>query len=751
MLFRSEQLTPCALYENLGNGTFRRVEAFPDLRIHGMSAAWGDYDGDGWMDLVVTGYNVLILLHNEKGTGRFVRDERFPSPPGFWAGASWGDYDNDRALDLYVCGYIQYAGNLEDRAKVSDQIGTAVPFTLNPASYLPGTNLLFHNAGDGTFSEVGAGLRVQNPEGRSLTALWHDFDEDGWLDLYVANDISDNVLYRNTGGAFEDVSHPALVADYRSAMGLAAGDYNRDGDDDLFITHWVAQENALYDNTWADFNRRTNGVSGGGGGKSYPLRFLDSADMLGLGQIALPYVGWGTEFVDFDGDGWLDLVVANGNTLEAEGPVPRRLKPQELFLFWNRRGQFFHNLAPLSRELSTPHNNRGLACADFDNDGAMDIAVAQLGEGVQLLRNRMQAGHWLKLRLKSKTRAGTPTGFGDGAKVIARVGGVDLRRTVSSSSYCSQSSHTLHFGLGSTSRVEQVEVRWLGGKVERFGPLEGDRFWELREGDPTPHPVPVGGGTAAGSAPPTPPAAVSGGDERARLVEFWRLERGAMEAMKLRHDEAAAIEGFRQALAINPSHEDSRYYLGLCLAGRGEFEAALREFEELKRTNPQSHRAWQQSGVVRALSAQGAADLAEAERFLLKANQLNPEETGALLALGEVALMRGNTGVAEERLTAACRTNPRAVGGLFLRGYAAWKRGDTTGARDLLSQTRAALGPDWHPAGTTAEGDVRRKQHVDASPLARFWQSWGGETNPPAAFGTIDRFLAQGAAASAAP
>jgi hypothetical protein len=434
------QLQPCALFENLGDGAFCRVMSFPEMRIHGNGAAWGDYDGDG-SDLAVSGYDVLTLFHNEADEGgrrKFVRDRRLPSPPGFWTGVSWGDYDNDRASDLYVCGYIAYVVEDQDRNRSSTQVGAKVPFTLNPASFKGGTNLLFHNNRDGTFTEVGARLKVQNPEGRSLGALWHDFDDDGWLDLYVANDISDNVFFHNIAGKFEDISHPALVADYRSAMGMAVGDYNRDGDDDLFVAHWVAQENALYDNLRADFSSRPAVIGAGrltnetqtaksrvtSAATNQPLRFMDIADMKGLGQIALPYVGWGTEFVDLDGDGWLDLVVANGNTLEEDGPAPRKLKPQDTLLFWNRRGDFFHNLAPLHAGLSEKHNSRGLAVADVDNDGDVDFVIADLGEGVRLFRNEMQAGHWLKVRLRSRNHRGEAVGFGDGTKVLAHAGGV---------------------------------------------------------------------------------------------------------------------------------------------------------------------------------------------------------------------------------------------------------------------------------------------------------------------------------------
>ena len=766
-----ETLASCALYENLGEGTFRKVEAFPELRIHGMSAAWGDCDGDGFLDLIITGYNALLLLHNERGSGKFARDARFPDLKGFWAGASWGDYDNDRALDLYVCGYVQYVENETDRGKISQQIGSAVPYTLNPASYTPGTNLLFHNNGDGSFTEVGGPLKVQNPEGRSLGALWHDFDDDGWLDLYVANDISDNVFYHNTGGKFEDISHPALVADYRSAMGLAAGDFDRDGDDDLYITHWVAQENALYQNLWADFNSkpkagnsssspRLNGERVRGetlragsfphkpassATNSAPLRFLDVADMQGLGQMALPYVGWGTEFADFDGDGWPDIIVANGNTIEADGPPPRKLKPQEAFLLWNRRGEHFHNLGPLNKSLSEQHGSRGLALADYDNDGALDIAIAQLGEGVQLLHNEMQTGHWLKVQLRSLTKDRQPLGFGDGTRVIAHIGTVGLRRTISSVSYLSQSSHMLHFGLGDATRVDRLEVRWHAGATNFFDNLDANATYEITEGEPTPKrssPSPLNGvrGETVRLRSPTETADSSTTDKQ-RLVEFWAKERAAMNAMKVEKDNGKAIALFREALALNPNHEDSRYYLGLCLAHQNDPDGALAQLDELKRINPQSHRAWQQSGVLRATFAKTDADLLAAEKSLERAHALNPEETGALLVLGEISLMRADHAKADQQLAAACRTNPKAVGGFFLRAYLAWKAGDDSGASRLLESARGALGKDWQPLGATSEGDVKQKQHVEATPLTPFWESWDGTTNPKRSFAKLESFL----------
>jgi enediyne biosynthesis protein E4 len=747
----TEKLAPCELYENLGNGTFRKVEGFPELRIHGMGAAWGDYDGDGFLDLVVSGYDTLLLFHNEHGTGKFVRDTRFPDRKGFWAGVSWGDYDNDRNLDLYVCGYVQYvAGSEADRVRNSSQLGTSVPYTLNPSSYQPALNLLLHNNGDGTFTDVAEKLGVSNPTGRSLGALWHDFDNDGWLDLYVANDIAGSVFYHNTHGTFEDASAAAWVTDYRSAMGLTAGDYNRDGDDDLFITHWVAQENALFDNLWADFNvnPQASGPAPGPGAcptnavpqKQYALRFMDLNEPKGLGQIALPFVGWGTEFVDFDGDGWLDLVVANGNTLEFEGPMPKKLKPQEPFLFWNRRGEYFHNIAPLNKPLSEQHVSRGLAVSDYDNDGAMDILIVQLGEGVQLLRNEMQTGHWMKVRLHSRSANGAPTGFGDGATLIAHSGGIGLRRTVSSTSYLSQSSRVVHFGLGTATLVEDLEVRWLGGPTNHFSHLEVNATWEITEGDPVPRQVQSVQTTEHGSRNPQP--STNPTDDKARLVQFWEKQRAAMNAMKVEKDIPKAIALFRAALQLNPDHEDSHYYLGNCLAMQGDAEGALAHLHELTRINPQSHRAHAQWGTLRASTAKTDAELAAAEESLDTAHHLNPEETGALLVLGEIALLRGNAASAEERLSNACRTNPKAVNGFFLRGYLAWKRGETTTARELLVKTREALGKDWQPKGATSEGGVKQKWHVDRSPLSRFADTWNGEPDPLTAFASLDQHLA---------
>jgi tetratricopeptide (TPR) repeat protein len=713
-----EERAPSLLFENLGDGAFGRVESFPDVRILGMGAAWGDADGDGRLDLVVSGYRALRLFRNTESG--FVRDTGLPEPAGYWAGATWGDFDNDRDLDLYVTGYVEYREESSDRERTSDQYGAAVPYTLNPISYPPAPNLLFENLGDGSFREVAQERGVANPEGRSLSALWHDFDADGWLDLYVANDVSDNAFYLNRQGRFEDAGHSAWVADYRGAMGLAAGDWNRDGDDDLFVTHWVAQENALFDSLLVDI-----------GAEMQRLAFSDVAAPHGLGQIALRFVGWGTEFGDFDADGWLDLMVANGSTFE-RAENRRLLEPQADFLLWSEEGRYFHDLAPLCDALETPRTSRGLAVADYDGDGDLDVAIIDLDGGVRLLRNDLEQGHRLQLRLRSRGPSGEATGLGEGATVVAKVGELELRRSVSSASYLSQSSSVLHFGLGGADRVDRLEVHWLGGERQVFGGLEADAVYELVEGEGEPRPL----GSRA-SSPSEASAAALPDDPRARTLLFWQTQRAAMDALKRDGDCAAAMPLFRRALALDASHQDSRYYLSNCLAVEGRTDEALAELAVLRREHPESHRAHKHWGVLRAVYARGEEDLLAAAAALERALEINLEETGSLLALGEVELLLGELDLAEERLELACRTNPRAVGGFFLRAYIAWRRGDERAARELLEKASAARGEDFKPEGGAAEGETARLMHREVTPLSRYWERWDGTTDPAAALGSL--------------
>jgi tetratricopeptide (TPR) repeat protein len=720
----ASQLAPSILYRNLGNGSFERVKDFPDLRIHGMAAAWGDYNNDGWLDLVVTGYDAIILFRNDHG--HLVRDKSFPSPKGFWAGASWGDYNRDGYLDLYVCGYIKYKPDTGKESTTSTQFGMEVPFTLNPASYEPERNLLFRNNGNGTFTEVAKDLGVANPDGRSLVALWHDFNGDGWPDLYVANDISENKLYINHHGEFVDAGKDAWVEEYRGSMGLAAGDFDRDGDDDLFISHWIAQGFALYQSLLKEQGEE---------GKP-DLHFTDVAATTGIGEPSMRCVGWGTSFVDIDSDGWLDLLVADGSTFEDKQTSPRRLSPMPSFLFWNAQGDFFHNLAPWNRNFSQPHVSRGLAVADYNNDGAMDVAIVDHGEGVRLLRNDIPQGNWVELRLRDRVPpTNAPLGFGDGSTVIAWVKGVPIRRSIGSSSYLSQDSHRVHIGLGSASAIDRLEVHWLRGRQETWTHIAANRIWDITQGLAEAKPF------ATIVNAPASPTSSGNSDAKSATVQFWAKQHAAMDAMKREHNFAKAADLFREALALNPNHEDSHYYLANCLAALGEVPAAIAELDALLHINPQNHRAFQRKGELLAASATSRGQLMQARQALESALKLNSEETGTLVLLGEVELARGDLASAEATFSRVCQANPRAANAWYFRGYVAWKRGDMRSAIALLQSANRALGPDWKPAGAVLEGDVRQRMFSESGFLGVFEQQWNGSTNAANAYGEMDAFL----------
>jgi tetratricopeptide (TPR) repeat protein len=718
------QRTPSVLYRNLGDGRFEKVQDFPDFRIMGMGAAWGDYNNDGWLDLVVTGYDTILLFRNDHG--HLVRDRSFPTPKGFWTGASWGDYNRDGYLDLYVCGYVKYKPGERNTSASSTQFGLEVPFTLNPASYEPERNLLFRNNGNGTFTEVAQELGVANPEGRSLSALWHDFDGDGWLDLYVANDISENKLYLNRHGKFVDAGRSAWVEEYRGSMGLAAGDFDRDGDDDLFISHWIAQGFALYQSLLSEQKEP---------GSKPELHFTDVAANMGIGQPSLQAIGWGASFVDFDSDGWPDLIVANGSTFEQKETSPPRLTPMASYLFWNAHGDFFHDLAPWNRSFSQLHVSHGLAVADFNNDGAMDVAIIDHSEGVRLLRNDIPQGNWAEFQLHSHVPGrAEPVGFGDGATVTAWVGKTQLRRTATSASYLSQDSRRVHIGLGGATKIDRLEVRWLRGRAETWTNLAANIIWEITQGD--------------SEAKPFAPHLVndlrsvaSTQLDKATLLQFWEKQHAAMDAMKRERNFAKATLLFREALAINPDHEDSHYYLANCLAASGDIPAAIAELDALARINHQNHRAFQRKGELLAASASSRSQLELARQSLNTALRLNTEETGTLVLLGQVALALGDFAAAEQHFIHACQANPRAANVWFLRGYIAWKRQDFRQASEMLSAARNARGRDWKPAGAALEGDVQQRMYNESGFLNVFEQQWDGSLELTHAYGQLDLYL----------
>ncbi|HEV2493310.1 MAG TPA: CRTAC1 family protein [Terriglobia bacterium] len=451
------------LYHNNRDGTFTDVTVAAGVGYKGLcnGAAWADFDNDGRPDLVATCYDHVVLYHN-RGDGTFEdvsHQAGLDKYHGFWTGASWADYDRDGYADLYVCGYVKYHYDAQLAGKSSRQFTEMVPYMLNPSSFQPERNLLFHNNGDGTFTEVAKQAGVDDSTGRSLSAAWADFDGDGWPDLYVANDISENKLYLNLhNGRFKDVSNQAWVNEYRGSMGLAVGDWDRDGDLDIFITHWIAQQYALFSNL--RFNRGITAKPG-------RLRFQDVADMEGLGQMTLGDIGWGTSFFDYDNDGQLDLFTANGSTFEDEKD-PSHLRPMKNFLFWQKNPDegFFEVGAVSGAAFQEEHVGRGAAFADYMNNGRVGIFVVNYQDRPLLLLNDGGSKNsWLKVRLHC-TKSNR-SGFG--AKVeIESQGEKQFQEIGSQPSYLSQNSLDAHFGLGHATEVDRLTVRFPSGIVREM-------------------------------------------------------------------------------------------------------------------------------------------------------------------------------------------------------------------------------------------------------------------------------------------
>lgn len=677
------------LYRNNRDGTFTDAtdRAGIDVRDWAMGVAWGDYDNDGDVDLVITGYGTNHLYRNN-GDGTFT-DRSAASgvgaARGFWTGASWADYDRDGFVDLYVTGYVRFstdAGHAPSRQYDIDN-----PASINPSSFPPERNLLYRNNRDGTFTEVARAAGVMDTLGRGLSAAWADLDEDGWPDLYVANDVSDNVLYHNLGnGTFADISKPARVADYRGAMGIGVGDWDGDGDQDLFVTHWLAQENALYTNQLAeDATRRAQG-------RDIPNRlvFMDDADRHGLGQAALDFVGWGTSFFDYDNDGRLDLFVANGSTLQARDDSTQ-LVPMRNQLFWNggvERG--FFDVAPVSGAvLREKHVARGVAFADYDNDGDVDLLVVNHGGPAQLLRNdggsRKQ---WIAVQVRG-TRSNRQ---GLGATVTVFAGGRrQVRQVGSQSSYLSQSSLVETFGLDTIRLVDSIVVTWPGGGRDvRTGAAAGQRL-VMDEGA-----APSGAGVGVARL-----------DERARVRAFWELYRRATSLRAAGQTQAAA-DAYDQALALNPDHEDVLYYAGSMRLSHGDFGGAARAWRHLVRVNAHSARGHLQLATLYACLDRAAPfDLDSAAAHLQRAHQINREESGPLIRLGEVALMRRDVAAARRHFTTVLATNASSAPALFYLGYVAMAAGDTAGASSYFARSVEAAAARPPVAGVAGEGDTK--------------------------------------------
>jgi hypothetical protein len=454
------------LFHNNGDGTFTDVTeraGVADRDGFGMGATWVDFDDDGLLDLYVTNRGPNRLFKN-RGNGTFVdvAVHAGVADPLWGTGTAWGDFDRDGHIDFYLCNYVNYDSVGHEPPVSASQANSAgdyeAPYTLNPNSYDPQPNRLFRNRGDGAFEDVTAPGGVADPDGRSLAATFVDLDGDGWLDLYVNNDVSPDRLYRNSGAdfgpdspiTFFDLSAVAGTADSRGSMGLSIGEIGdldgaADGLPDVFITHWVAQENAFYQSLVTPSGK---------------LEYRDKARPFRLGEISIDRVGWGCAMVDLDLDGRVDIAVANGSTLE-KNDNPALLKPEPMFLFMND-GTGFRDVAPLAGAATTRlYNARGLAVADYNNDGYPDIAISTNEGEVRLLRNDTHNGN-RSLTVMLKGHAA----YCFGAKVEVWTGGhCQYRWWGADVSYLSQHASQLIFGLGRMPMVEKMIVHWTDGRT----------------------------------------------------------------------------------------------------------------------------------------------------------------------------------------------------------------------------------------------------------------------------------------------
>jgi len=425
----------------------------------------------------VSNYGKNRLYHNNHdGTFTDVAEKAGITLGGWSTGATWGDYDHDGYLDLFVPGYVKFDFN---NPPISGRGGLpqgfcefrGVPVMCGPRG-LPGEpDRLFHNNRDGTFTDVSVKAGVDDSRGYyGLSSVFVDIDEDGWIDLAVANDSVPKYLYRNKhDGTFEDVSYLsgfALNDDGReqAAMGIAVGDYNRDGHVDLYITNFSDDYNTLY---------RNDGEGG----------FADVSSQAGITNLTLPFLGWGTGFLDFDNDGLLDIFVANGHVYpevdKTDWGTTYRQRP---LLLRNMDGQKFQEVSPATGSgLAVVVPARGAAFGDLFNDGHIDVVLNNMDAAPTLLRNvTKNTNHWVTLKLVGGAKSPRDA---IGAKVFLTVGGSRQRADIfSGGSYASSSDQRLHFGLAAATKIEKVEIFWPSGAKETIELPAVDRIYTVVEG-----------------------------------------------------------------------------------------------------------------------------------------------------------------------------------------------------------------------------------------------------------------------------
>ena len=463
-----------ALYRNNRDGTFADVteKAGVAADIFGMGAVVGDYDNDGWSDLLVTAYDHNPILYRNNGDGTFsdASSKAGILTHSWTTSGVWLDYDNDGHLDLFLCSFVEYG--LSRHIFCGDnKLGRA--YYCIPRVFNPTPSYLFHSNGDGTFTDVSKASGISKALGKSLGVVATDINNDGWMDLFVANDTVQNFLFVNRGeGKFEEIGLMAEVAYSedgrpRSGMGVDSADFNGDGWADLFVANVDQEKFSIYQN-----NRDET--------------FRDQAMVTGIGQATLLLSGWGLKFFDFDNDGQMDLFLANGHPDDMVEINMTKVTYKEPLLLFRQENKKFRNVSAEAGPAFTRHvPARGLALGDYDNDGALDVLVANNGEPPLLLHNRAAGtNHWVGLRLVGSAC----NRDGLGARLTWSVGGVKSTRLKNSGgSYLSSHDPRDILGLGSATRLDWLEIKWPGpsGKVERFTDIPVDRYTVVIEGQGT--------------------------------------------------------------------------------------------------------------------------------------------------------------------------------------------------------------------------------------------------------------------------
>jgi enediyne biosynthesis protein E4 len=423
----------------------------------------GDVNNDGFEDLYVTNFGPNVLyLNNGDGTFRDFSKESGTDDSSWSSSAAFGDYDKDGDLDLYVSNYLEFdVRNLPQDNPLCRYRGLKVQ--CGPRGLTPTAHRFYENQGNGKFVDVTqkSGIGRARPY-YGLGVVWGDYDNDGDLDIFVANDSTPNYLFRNNGNkTFSEVALLAGVAlseegKEKASMGVDFGDYDNDGDLDLFVTSFSEDYDTLYRN------------EGNG-------QFSDVSYAAGIGETTWSYLAWGTQFVDFDLDGWLDLVIANGHVYpEVDGAkLGTNYRQRNLFFRNLKRGKFDEVSSQAGSGFEKAQSSRGLAVGDINNDGQMDLLIANLDAPPSLLLNRNTFGNWILLKLKGSKSNRSAIG----ARVWARTGSlVQMREVKSGGSYQSQNDLRVHFGLGSARTIDQLEIRWPGGKVQTMNDVKANQI-----------------------------------------------------------------------------------------------------------------------------------------------------------------------------------------------------------------------------------------------------------------------------------